>query len=200
MLDFSGMTTTNFHSNSKENRETEKKGEDETSYILREHIVPDCNYNTSTTAVQKASVTAFVSRRSLLTKEDRPEVVVNGSKMSLDSTCLTSVDTDLSLKKNAKMCDKKEDKSNDVLRREMLSEFNNNSLTNPVGASNDVLAPEKDRLGVQNSQNGTDISGRTKGENCSTSCDAQVPFEPPRKGSEPKGNSYQAVSVVSKCE
>lgn len=190
------MTSTNFHSNSKENRETVKKGEDETSYILREHIVPDCNYNTSTTAVQKASVTAFVSRRSLLTKEDGPEVVVNGSKMSLDSTCLTSVDTDLSLKKNAKMCDKKEDKSNDVLRREM-TELNNNCLTNPVGASSDVLAPEKDRLGVQN---GTDISGRTKGENCSTSCDAQVPFEPPRKGSEPKGDSHQAVSVVSKCE
>lgn len=189
------MTSTNFHSNSKKNTETVKKGEDETSCILREDIVPDWNYNTLTTAVQKTSVTAFVSGKSLVTKEDRSEVevVVNGSKMSLDSTCLTSVDPDLSLKKNAKMCDKKDDKSNDVLRRKMLPELNNNSLTNPIVASSDVLAPEKDRLGGQNSQNGTEISGRTKRESCSTSCDAQVSFEP-------KGESHQAVSVVSKCE
>lgn len=159
----------------------------------------ESNYNTSTTAAETMSVKVLASSKPLATKEDRSEVdvVVNRSNISLESTCLKSVDSDPSLKKSAKLLDKKEDKSKDVLRRELLSELNNNSLSNPVVTSNDVLAPEKDRSRLQN---GTSISGKTKEESCSTSSDAQVPFEPSRKGSEPKRESHQEVSVVSKCE
>lgn len=55
MLNFSGLTSTNFHSNSKESLKTVENEEDKTSVILREDFVPDLNNNSLTTAAYAMS-------------------------------------------------------------------------------------------------------------------------------------------------
>ena len=199
MLNFEGLTSINFHSNTKESLKTVENEEDKTSVILREDFVPDLNNNSLTMTAYAMSIS--LTNKPFAVNRDRYEadVVVNGSEASFYSTGLTLADCKPCVKANKEMFENEEDKYSDLLREKLASEVNSNSLTN---ASNEPLAPKEDRLDANETQNGTDISDKTEEETCSISPDEQFPISKlsTNQGSEPEEESRKEVYTFSKCE